>query len=306
MRTICFCSCVGLLVAAPALAQEVAPLVPKMDPPTAAEMTIQFHEALAKGLKAGGLKVIPAATVRAKLKLGVENAGCDEGVCLTTAQGLLGGTRFATVKVSAVGKNYAIDVRLYTGSKLVARSTGQCDICTMAEAVQTTVRAATDVGAKGEEPPTPMPAPAPIPTPTHKPRPTPTPKPTPGPIAHQPVAPKPPPPPARQWPLWPGIVAGAIGVVGLAAGIPLLAIDGTGTNCRGDARPDYRNCADLYTTKAGGAVFTTFGVLGLVGAAVFLPLHFISKPKERQRAAVEQVTVIRTSDGVYVGAAGRF
>ena len=134
-----------LLWAGAASADDLVPLVPKMDPPAAAERLTQFHDALAQGLKAGGASVMPAATVRAKLKLGLENAGCDEGPCLQTNAALLGGIRMATARVSSVGKNYTIEVRLFRGNVQIAKTTGRCDVCTNVEAVQTLQRLATEV-----------------------------------------------------------------------------------------------------------------------------------------------------------------
>ncbi len=296
-----------------ARADTVVPLVPKLDPPAAAERITQFHDALAQGLKAGGLTVSDPAAVRAKLKLGVENAGCDEGPCVATNLGLVGGKRCATARITSVGKNYTIDVRLFSGGKLVTKSTGRCDICTNTEAVQTLVKLATEVGSKGEEPPTPTPVPVPVPRPepkvvpkpVPKPVPTPTPAPTPTPTGtDQPTGPV---PAKRVWPLWPGIVAAGAGVVGLAVGIPLIAIDGKGTNCRGDARPDNRNCQDLVSTKGGGWTLTAMGIASLAASGVLFYLHFSSKPSEQRKATVERFSFAPLPEGgVALGASGRF
>lgn len=311
MRTHSFCLALGVFLSiGSASADEVAPLVPKMDPPSAAERIIQFHDALAQGLKAGGLTVVPPATVRSKLKLGIENAGCDETACVQTALALVGVTRIATAKVSAVGKNYTVEVKLWSGTKLLAKASGRCDICTNMEAVQTVVKIATEVGSKGEEPPgpaptpTPTPAPAPTPSPAPAPAPAPAPTPAPSPKPDQPPGPQ---PAKRVWPLWPAIVAGGVGVVGIVVGAPLVAIDGNGTNCRGDARPDNRNCADLYKTAGGGWTLTAMGIAGLATSGVLLYLHLSTRPKEGRSASIETLAVTPVPEGgVMVGAGGRF
>jgi len=193
-----------LLWAGAASADDLVPLVPKMDPPAAAERLTQFHDALAQGLKAGGASVMPAATVRAKLKLGLENAGCDEGPCLQTNAALLGGIRMATARVSSVGKNYTIEVRLFRGNVQIAKTTGRCDVCTNVEAVQTLQRLATEVGSKAEEPPPPVHNVV-QPPPRVEPQPKPEPKVEPRPIHDQPPGPAP--TPARVWPLWPVLLS---------------------------------------------------------------------------------------------------
>jgi hypothetical protein len=293
-----------LLWAGAVSADELVPLVPKMDPPAAAERVTQFHDALGEGLKAGGASVMPAATVRAKLKLGLENAGCDEGPCLQTNAALVGSLRLATARVSSVGKNYTIEVRLFRGNVQLAKSTGRCDVCTNAEAVQTLQKLATELGSKAEEPPTPTPTPTP--TPKVEPQPKPEPKVEPRPIHDQPLgsAPK----PGRVWPLWPVLLSAGVGVVGIAVGAPLIAIDGNGTNCRGEARADKRNCQDLYSTMAGGATLTAIGAVSLAASGVFLYLHLTSRPKEQPRTAtVERFGCAPLPEGGMVfGASGRF
>lgn len=314
MRTVSFCIAVGIasLMAPPARA-EVAPLVPQMTPAKAAEIIVQFHEALANGLKKGGMSVMAPTTVRDRLKLGVENAGCFEGGCLQTAYSMLGAKSAVTAKVDTVGKNYTIEVRYYSGNAVVAKSAGRCDICNVAEALAATERVATEVGSKGEEPPPDQPAPTPTPTPAPTPTPTPTPPtaaPTPAPTPTPTPTPAPTRPRAekRQWPLWPGITLAAVGVVGIAVGAPLIAIDGKGTNCvGGDPLPDKSNCADLYNTATGGWLLTVMGIGALAGSGVMFYLHFTSKPKEKERAGIEHFAIVPTSDGgAMLGASGRF
>jgi hypothetical protein len=310
-------------------ADEVAPLPPKMEPQAAEEIAGQFHDALAKGLRAGGLKVTAPAKVRARV-----SAGCDEGACVREAEGSLKAHRVATAKVSSVGKNYTIEVRLYSGNQLQTRSTGRCDICTLAEALQTTVKAATEVGSRGEEPPMEtMPV---LPAPKVQPQPKPRvellpkkpakarmqPAPEPPRVAERPIEPpvaQPPPKvpletaiapiasPREPWPMWPAIVTGAVGVVGLGAGIALLAMNGKYTDCRGDPRADFRNCANIYDTGKAGGALAAMGGASLVASGVLFYLHFASKPSERSSAGVERFTVAPLVEGgAVVGAAGRF
>jgi hypothetical protein len=208
------------------------------------------------------------------------------------------------VKIDAVGKNYTIEVRLYSGKTQTAKSTGRCDICTVTEAVEATKKVATEAGSKGEEPPTVAPTPTPTPTPTPAtPATTPTPTPTPAPTPVVTKAPGPRP----AWALYSGIGLAVVGVAGIAIGAPLLAIDGNGTNCIGDPKPDYSNCRDLYNTATGGWVLTAMGVAALAGSGVLFYLYF-SKPKEQAtRAGLDSFAIVPTADGGAVfGASGRF
>jgi hypothetical protein len=300
---------VGLFFwAGTAAAEDLVPLVPKLDPPAAGERLTQFHDALAQGLKAGGAPVMPAATVRARLKLGLENAGCDEGPCVQMNAGLVGSNRLATARVSSVGKNYTIEVRLFRGHAQTAKAIGRCDVCTHTEAIQTLERLATDLGSKAEEPPAPLPVvPRPAPRPTVAIPAAPTPAPT------SPIVDQPPGPPAAKprIPLWPALVAAGVGVVGIAVGAPLIAIDGNGTNCRGDARPDKRNCQDLYATAGGGWTLTILGAMGLAASAVLFPLHFMPNrprtPSDQPGATVHRLSFAPLPEGgAVVGASGRF
>lgn len=277
---------------------------------------VMFHDALAKGMKKGGIKAVMApAQVRAKLKLGVENAGCFEGGCLATAAGMLGTKRLATAQIKSLGKNYTIEVRLYQDGKVWGKASGRCDICTIVEAVKATTRVAMDVGTAGEEPPpisgtprhTPKPTPRPAPGPTPTPTPTPTPAPTPTPTPE----PTPSPTPtqtAGAMPLWPGLVLAGAGLVGIAAGAPLVAVDGNFSQCSGPPEPNNAHCAKVLETATGGWILTGLGIASLAASGVLLYLHFTGKPKEQPRAAgLDHFGVSPMPEGgVVFGASGRF
>ena len=204
-----------------------------------------------------------------------------------------------------MGKNYTIGVRIFQGTTLLASSTGRCDICTFSEAVQTTVQTAEEVGGKAEEPSGAAATPPVTPAATATP-----------PVAAAPdseaVKPQPLAVPVKKktsgtWPLWPGIVAGGVGVASLVTGLALLGMDGGGVNCRGDEREDKRNCEDLYDTAGGGWVMTTMGIAGLAASSVFIYLHVTTKPKERNRAGVHHFAVMPVADGgMFLGTSGRF
>ena len=112
----------------------------------------------------------------------------------------------------------------------------------------------------------------------------------------------------RQWPLWPALAASGVGVLGLAVGIPLIAMDGGGTNCRGgDALPDKTNCKDLYSTKGGGWALTAMGLGSLIGSGVLFYLHYGRSSKEQRQAHLDQIGVSPVIEGgAVLGASGRF
>jgi len=306
------------LLAGRARAEDVAPLVPAMDPPKAAEMVTRFHEALAGGLKAGGLSVMSPAVVRAKLGVPAEQAGCFEGPCLNVAVAAVGDRRLVTAKISTVGKNYQIEVRLYRGTKMLGKAGGRCDICTLAEALKATGSAATDIGSKAEEPPTTAVASSTATAKTAgpaavKPETTSATSATSGSVEQPAMTETTQPPSAtpatseRAWPLWPALVAAGVGVVGLSAGVPLLALDGDYTNCQGPPRADGRNCADLYATAAPGWVLTGMGIAGLAASGVLFYLHFSSKGTSQEQAAgLSHISLMPSARGMMAGVGGRF
>ena len=300
------------LAAAPAHGDEVAPLVPQITPPKAGELIVMFHDALANGLKSGGLSVTPASAVRAKLKLDVENAGCFKGACLISAAAMVGRARVATARVSTVGKNYVVEVRLYSGTTQLASSTGRCDVCTVAEALKATSKAAAEAAAAAGDAP-----PPPVEQPVAQPAEQPAEQPASGQGSSKELSDavtatarpgdtgatsRP------RWALFSGIGLAAAGVLGIAVGAPLLAIDGEGTNCDGPPMPDKSNCADLYNTGTGGWFLTGMALTALAGSGVMFYLYFFGSGANQQATSgVESFAVVPTSRGGAVfGATGRF
>lgn len=113
----------------------------------------------------------------------------------------------------------------------------------------------------------------------------------------------------RNWPLWPGLVAGGVGLASLGAGIALLILDGepVKSSCRGEPLPGLENCAEIYDYTIGGAVATGVGAAALAASGVLLYLHFTSDKDGDQAAAWRHVMVSPTADGgLMVGAGGRF
>lgn len=96
----------------------------------------------------------------------------------------------------------------------------------------------------------------------------------------------------RRW-LLAGTVSAGAGLAGIAAGIPLVVMDGT--PYENQCRPDpLGNCAQVYDTIAAGASLTTAGVIGLAAGAAMLLIG-----RNRKSRPIE----VRPSAG---GIAGRF
>ncbi len=98
--------------------------------------------------------------------------------------------------------------------------------------------------------------------------------------------------PGRGWKIA-GAVSLGLGVVGVAAGIPLILFDGRpyDDNCRADVEG---NCAKLYNTMGPGASLATAGAIGIgAGAAMFV----IGRKRSKGRMEVRP-----TAGGI----AGRF
>jgi hypothetical protein len=107
------------------------------------------------------------------------------------------------------------------------------------------------------------------------------------------------------WPLWPSLVAGGFGLVGVVIGAPLIDMDGNGTNCTGAPLPDGSNCRDRFKTKAAGGVMMAIGIAGVLTSGVLLYLHFTSKEKQRQ--GIKSVSIVPDpAGGLLLGASGTF
>jgi hypothetical protein len=299
----------SLLVGGVALAAPIAPLVPKMTPAKADEIVVRFHDALAKGLGEGGLEPLSTAHVRTKVK-----DPCAASACALRALQSLGGDTAAAAKISTVGKNYTIEVRLFGARE--AKVSGRCDICTLMEALSTTKKLAKQLATEAAKTSVKTPAKAPVKTPVKTPAKTP---------AKTPVITKVTPPSTsptagsqregRRWPLWPVLAAAGVGVLGLAVGIPLVAMDGDPTNCRGEPRPDGRNCQDVYSTSGAGWTFTTMGIAGLATAGVLFYLYLTSPKRDANLKGdskvaelpwLHQVSIAPAQGGFLMGARGTF
>ena len=261
----------------PALA-EVVPLVPQMDPSRPAEIRARFHSALSAGLAAAGAKVISLRRVKRAAP-----RPCGDATCAQRLSRRFRSANVATANVSSVGKNYTITVAIYSTGQVLQRVSQRCDICTLSEALRATRQTANRAVSKAnlsitaaqmpEQPVDNKARLAPVSRPRPKRRRIVARSVAPSPSKRTSKAAK------RPWPLWPAVVAVSAGVVGIAVGIPLLAIDGKFTNCVGEPRPDNRNCRDIYNTSGGGALAIGLGASALAAAGVLFYLHFDSKPE---------------------------
>ncbi|MEO6953729.1 MAG: hypothetical protein ABI321_18145 [Polyangia bacterium] len=252
------------------------------------ELRDKFHETIVQGL--GTLSgpsgpngelgdVLGASDTRALL--GEELMGCGNDVaCVSRAATALKVNRLITTELTVAGKSYSITMRLYDGAgKELTHTTELCEICTVreAEAAMTKTSAHLAVAArtfpveavtmpKEERKP---------PVVEEKP---PQPSPYVSPMQAAPTIVYPAPEPRHKYVPWKtyGFAAIGVAIVGLAVGVPLLVIDGRPT-CS-TLNPSV-NCPRIYHTRAGGAVMTTIGVLGVVAA---IPL-FVLDDRDHKR-----------------------
>jgi hypothetical protein len=287
----------------------IAPLLPQVNPRQPSEITNRFHQALATGAAQTTWRALDAAQVRSQL--GDKTSSCAAGACVGAALRSLERDYGLTAQVDIVGKNYTIEVAAYRRTKQVRRATGRCDICTLREALGKTTELAQKVcsqltpatrsgaAAAGPDASSRTAAPAPK-EPTKSTKQTP-PKQTKR--RRRPAEPA-----DKGWPLWPALAAGGAAALALSIGIPLLVVDGNGTDCRGSPRPDNRNCERVYSTAGGGWVMTSFGLASLAASGVLLYLHLRGEPEERRAAehTLWQLSVVPSERGVVVGAGGTF
>jgi len=294
-----------------AAAPKVAALVPTMKPSVAPELRDRFHEAITRGLTAAGDDVIGAAEVRLQLGASEELMSCNGvGPCVARAAQALHIDRAVASEIDVNGKDYVIKLRLLDAvGRELAKVDEPCDICTVKEADDATARAAGKLAAAEKALPTETPPVAAVETPPPPPPkveapPPPPPKveaapPTP-PVAAPTEATTPPPVQSEKktFPWRPVAIASLVaGVVGIAVGIPLVAIDGNPT-CN---LPNPRTaCPNVYNTVGGGAAMLTLGLAGVAASGVL----FYFDHRARQRATT--VSVVPLSGGAFVSTGGRF
>jgi hypothetical protein len=274
-----------LVAGSPALAAgRIAALVPQIKPPPAPELRDRFHEAVSRGLATGGDEVVPASEVRLRLGGSDETLNCaGVGACLPRAVQIIRVEHVVATDIAATGKDYTIHLRLLdpTGREL-AKADDACDICTVKEAEDAVARAAGKLAATArtlpvEPPPPPPKVEPPPPPPKVEPEPTPKVEPTPAPpeLTNGGNVQK----PERIFP-WRAlaITSLVIGVAGVAAGAPLIAVDGQPT-C--NAPNPQVSCPEVYNTLGGGVTLLVIGAAGLAASGVL----FYEDHRARHRKA---------------------
>jgi hypothetical protein len=306
----------GLLlqVAGAFAAPRTGALVPTLRPAAANELRDRLHDSVTRGLSAAGMDTVPAAEVRMRLALSEEQLSCSgPGPCAARAAMNLRTDRLVATEVVIAGKDYTIRLRLLDqAGREVGKVEESCDICTVKEADEAVSRAATKlinvnraaITESAPAPPPPQPKPEPTP-------PQPKPEPVPQPVVTQPT-PAPTPAPAKQtdkkpvpW-RWLAVGMLGVGVVGLAVGIPLLAIDGNPTCTPPPGQDPRKVCKELYDTAAGGGVMLAVGLASLATSGAFWYLDH----RQRKQATAAKVTAFDVfplrEGGAMVSLGGRF
>jgi hypothetical protein len=280
-------------------APRVAALIPQIRPNSTPELQNRFHEAVTRGMQQGqDADVIPAAEVRMRFGVNDELLGCSgPGICAARAATSLKIDRLIGVEISVFGKDYTIRlVMLDPAGRELSRTEEPCDICTVKEADDAVAKAAARLMLYlRSNPPPAATAPPPEPPPVKTAEPTPPPPPQ---APQEPVPPgaqpEPEPPGAIQTrPIerkhfpWLGLGIGSlvVGVVGIAIGAPLIAIDGTPTCDPGPGKDPKTQCPDVWDTKGAGGALVALGVLG-VAAGVSLIVVDVMVRKHKSRVSM--------------------
>jgi hypothetical protein len=82
---------------------------------------------------------------------------------------------------------------------------------------------------------------------------------------------------------WVGVGALVVGVVGIAVGAPLLAIDGEPT-C--DLPDPKHSCKEVYDTAGGGAALVTIGALGIAAGVSLIVVDVVLHKRAARHVAV--------------------
>jgi hypothetical protein len=312
----------GLLlhVAAAFAAPKTGALLPTLRPAAPNELRDRMHDAITRGMSAAGMDTVQGAEVRMRLALSEEQLNCAApGPCAARAAMNLRVDRLVATEVIIAGKDYTIRMKLLDqAGREVGKVEEACDICTVKEADEAVARAATKLinnnraAITESAPPPPAPAPPkPEPLPT-QPKPQPS-EPTPAPVAQPTPTPAAtttePAKPADKKPIpWRWLAVGmlGVGVVGLAVGIPLLAIDGNPTCTPPPGQDPKKVCKELYDTAAGGGVMLAVGLASLATSGAFWYLDH----RQRKQANAPKVTAFDVfplrEGGAVVSVGGRF
>jgi hypothetical protein len=274
-------SFVLLCLSSSAWAGKVAALIPQVRPNASPELQNRFHEAVSRGLAGPDADVVPTGEVRLRLAESAELLGCAQpGICAARAATALKTERVVAVEVSAFGKDYIVRlVMLDSAGREIARTEENCDICTLKEADDAASRAAARLMLTARTNPNTAPPTQPPPAKSEPTPPTKT-EPTPPAAKTEPVPPgvsAAPPLEKKRFPYkWVGVGSLILGVVGIAAGAPLIVIDGEPT-C--DLPNPRQNCKDVWDTKGGGAALVTIGVLGVAAGISLIVVDVVVKKR---------------------------
>ncbi len=87
---------------------------------------------------------------------------------------------------------------------------------------------------------------------------------------------------------WLGLGIGSlvVGVVGIAIGAPLIAIDGQPTCDPGAGKDPKTACPDVWDTGAGGAALVTIGVLGVAAGVSLIVVDVVVKKRRAGHVSV--------------------
>ena len=284
-------------------APRIAALIPSLRGSAPTELKDRFQDAVTRGITAAGVEAVAAGEVRMRIGTSEEVLSCSgPGPCAAKIAGTLRVEHTVASEIVAAGKDYTIRLKLLdaTGREL-ARSEDSCDICTVKEADDAVARAAQKLAASvptQAPPPAKVETPAPVETPHPK---TETPPP-PARVEAPPAAITPTPAERKAFPYRPVAIASlAAGVVGIAVGAALVAIDGQPTCTPPNGGDPKKLCKNVYDTVGGGGVLLGLGLAGVAAGSVLLYFDY----RQRHKPATH-VSIAPLPGGAAVSVGGRF
>lgn len=303
-------------------APRAAALVPVLRPTANPELRNRFHDAVTRGLTAGGADAISAGEVRMRLGSSAELLTCSgAGPCAARVAMALRTDENVGSEIVIAGKDYTIRLTLLDAAgRPIGNVNDECDICTQHEAEEAVTKAAQKLISSAPAPSPVAAAPAPTPPPPVAAPPEPPPPAPPPPASPPPPAAAPAPAPVaaqvttterKRFP-WRPVAIGSLaaGVVGLAIGIPLVVIDGNPTCTPPNGQDPHKFCKNVYNTGGGGGALVAFGVGGLAAGAALFVLDWYTAhhpPRHPQSAAVSNVAVAPLlGGGAMATVGGRF
>jgi hypothetical protein len=97
------------------------------------ELKTAIATSVGRGLDRASAPHVAPEVVQQALRARPELVGCTSTTCLATLGGIVGASRFITVRIETAGSSFKIDLTVLTGDGPAAHKQATCEVCTMSD-----------------------------------------------------------------------------------------------------------------------------------------------------------------------------